>query len=200
MLPLLDQTPEVYKINKYICIGWKHWTNWFSLLLKRCSHFRFSGSIRLPASFCGITGLKPTNGLVSRYGLIAYASSLETVGPMASSVKDVAYIMAAIAGRDSRDATSYDVPDDAKNCFSSLPDAADLDSKPLAGLKIGMIENTLGEGVQQQVRDAVTNTSSTLLSSLGAHVSSVNIKSFTQVWKETVLFLCFPFCHPHSRY
>ncbi|MFA5255014.1 MAG: amidase family protein, partial [Methanoregula sp.] len=68
------------------------------------------GSIRCPASFCGIVGLKPTYGRVSRYGLIAYANSLETIGPMAANVLDVSLLMSVIAGHDRHDATSQDRP------------------------------------------------------------------------------------------
>ena len=68
------------------------------------------GSIRCPAAFCGIVGLKPTYGRVSRYGLIAYANSLETIGPMAKNVADVSLLMSVIAGHDRRDSTSYDRP------------------------------------------------------------------------------------------
>src|SRR5271166_6538376 len=87
------------------------------------------GSIRQPASFCGVVGLMPTYGRVSRYGLIAFASSLDHIGPLTKTVKDAAIVLRTIAGRDPMDATSADVP---------VPDyVAELD-KPVRGLKLGV--------------------------------------------------------------
>jgi aspartyl-tRNA(Asn)/glutamyl-tRNA(Gln) amidotransferase subunit A len=87
------------------------------------------GSIRQPASFCGVVGLKPTYGRVSRYGLIAFASSLDHIGPFAKTVKDVALVLRTIAGRDPMDSTSADVP---------VPDYVAELEKPVKGLKIGV--------------------------------------------------------------
>src|SRR5579864_2345657 len=87
------------------------------------------GSIRQPASFCGVVGLMPTYGRVSRYGLIAFASSLDHIGPLTKTVKDAAILLRAIAGRDPMDSTSAEVP---------VPDyAAELD-RPVRGLKLGV--------------------------------------------------------------
>ena len=87
------------------------------------------GSIRQPASFCGVVGLMPTYGRVSRYGLIAFASSLDHIGPLAKTVKDAAIVLRIIAGRDPMDSTSADVP---------VPDyVAELD-KPVRGIKLGV--------------------------------------------------------------
>src|ERR1700758_46743 len=104
------------------------------------------GSIRQPASFCGIVGLMPTYGRVSRYGLIAFASSLDHIGPLAKTVKDAAIVLETIAGRDPMDPTSAEVP---------VPDyVAELD-KPVRGLKIGVAKEYFGEGLDEQVRKAV---------------------------------------------
>jgi aspartyl-tRNA(Asn)/glutamyl-tRNA(Gln) amidotransferase subunit A len=104
------------------------------------------GSIRQPASFCGVVGLKPTYGRVSRYGLIAFASSLDHIGPFASTVKDAALVLRTIAGRDPMDSTSADLP---------VPDyVADLE-KPVQGLKIGVAKEYFGEGLDPEVHQAV---------------------------------------------
>ncbi|HXZ40055.1 MAG TPA: Asp-tRNA(Asn)/Glu-tRNA(Gln) amidotransferase subunit GatA [Terriglobales bacterium] len=104
------------------------------------------GSIRQPASFCGVVGLMPTYGRVSRYGLIAFASSLDHIGPLSKTVKDAAIVLRTIAGRDPMDSTSADVP---------VPDyVAELD-KPVHGLKIGMAKEYFGEGLDAEVRAAI---------------------------------------------
>ncbi len=104
------------------------------------------GSIRQPASFCGVVGLKPTYGRVSRYGLIAFASSLDHVGPFAKTVKEVALMLRTIAGRDPMDSTSAEVP---------VPDyVAELD-KPVKGLKVGVAKEYFGEGLDPEVQAAV---------------------------------------------
>src|SRR5713226_8648493 len=104
------------------------------------------GSIRQPASFCGVVGLMPTYGRVSRYGLIAFASSLDHIGPLAKTVKDAAIVLRTIAGRDPMDSTSVDVP---------VPDyVAELD-KPVRGLKLGVAKEYLGEGLDPEVRKAI---------------------------------------------
>jgi aspartyl-tRNA(Asn)/glutamyl-tRNA(Gln) amidotransferase subunit A len=104
------------------------------------------GSIRQPASFCGVVGLMPTYGRVSRYGLIAFASSLDHIGPLTKTVKDAAILLRVIAGRDPLDSTSADVP---------VPDyEADL-AKPVAGLKIGVAKEYFSEGLDAEVRTAV---------------------------------------------
>ena len=104
------------------------------------------GSIRQPASFCGVVGLKPTYGRVSRYGLIAFASSLDHIGPLTKTVKDAAIMLRTIAGRDPMDSTSADLP---------VPDyVAELD-KPVKGLKIGVAKEYFGEGLEPEIRSAI---------------------------------------------
>lgn len=105
------------------------------------------GSIRQPASFCGLVGMKPTYGRVSRYGVVAYASSLDQVGPMARSVKDTALMLKVIAGHDAKDSTSVDAP---------VPDYPALLSErvDLSGLTIGLPEEYWGQGVDQEVAEA----------------------------------------------
>lgn len=104
------------------------------------------GSIRQPAAFCGITGLKPTYGRVSRYGMIAYASSLDQGGPMTRTAEDAAILLQAMAGFDAKDSTSVDVP---------VPDyLAGLD-KPLNGLKIGLPKEFFGEGLNNDIATTI---------------------------------------------
>ena len=104
------------------------------------------GSIRQPAALCGLTGLKPTYGVVSRYGMIAFASSLDQGGPMAKSAEDCALLLSAMAGFDERDSTSLDRP--AEDYRRDL-------EKPLAGLKIGLPKEFFGAGMAADVRAAV---------------------------------------------
>jgi aspartyl-tRNA(Asn)/glutamyl-tRNA(Gln) amidotransferase subunit A len=106
------------------------------------------GSIRQPAAFCGITGIKPTYGRVSRFGMIAFASSLDQGGPMAQTAEDCALLLNAMAGFDPRDSTSLERPQEDF--------ARDLD-KPLQGLKIGVPREYFGEGIAPDVEHAVRN-------------------------------------------
>ncbi len=104
------------------------------------------GSIRQPAAFCGVVGLKPTYGRVSRYGLIAFASSLDHIGPLTRTVKDAAMILQHIAGRDPLDSTSSDLP---------VPDyPAEID-QPVKGMRLGVPKEYFGEGLDPDVRSAV---------------------------------------------
>lgn len=123
------------------------------------------GSIRQPAAFCGITGLKPTYGRVSRYGMIAYASSLDQAGPMARTAEDCAHLLNVIAGHDARDSTSV---------ARGVPDYTDTLTAPLSGLKIGLPKEYFGDGldpdVEKAVRDAVK-----VYESLGATVKDVSL-------------------------
>jgi aspartyl-tRNA(Asn)/glutamyl-tRNA(Gln) amidotransferase subunit A len=104
------------------------------------------GSIRQPASFCGVVGLMPTYGRVSRYGLIAFASSLDRIGPLTKTVKDAAIVLRTIAGRDPMDATSAEVP---------VPDYVAELEKPVRGLKLGVAKEYFGDGLDSEVRKSV---------------------------------------------
>jgi aspartyl-tRNA(Asn)/glutamyl-tRNA(Gln) amidotransferase subunit A len=104
------------------------------------------GSIRQPAALCGLTGLKPTYGVVSRYGMIAFASSLDQAGPMARSAEDCALLLSAMAGFDERDSTS--LQREAEDYSRDL-------EKPLTGLRIGLPKEFFGEGMSAEVRAAV---------------------------------------------
>jgi aspartyl-tRNA(Asn)/glutamyl-tRNA(Gln) amidotransferase subunit A len=101
------------------------------------------GSIRQPASFCGVVGVLPTYGRVSRYGLIAFASSLDRIGPLAGNVRDAATVLGVIAGHDPKDATSLPAP---------VPDYAAECDKPVEGLRIGVPAEYFGEGLDSEVR------------------------------------------------
>ena len=103
------------------------------------------GSIRQPAALCGVVGLKPTYGAVSRYGLIAFASSLDQVGPFSRTVRDAALLLRHLVGHDPLDSTSLDWPEPI-----AVPEAERLD-----GLRVGVVEELMGEGVQPGVRAAV---------------------------------------------
>lgn len=123
------------------------------------------GSIRLPASFCGVVGLKPTYGRVSRYGLMAMASSLDQIGPITKNVHDAALVLNVIAGKDSLDSTSaaLETPDFTRN----------LD-KPVKGLKIGVPKEYFGEGLDDEVDDAIQKAISKL-QALGAEIIDISL-------------------------
>jgi aspartyl-tRNA(Asn)/glutamyl-tRNA(Gln) amidotransferase subunit A len=126
------------------------------------------GSVRQPASFCGVTGLKPTYGRVSRYGLIAFGSSLDCVGVLGRDTEDVAIIFEIMAGRDPLDATSADVN------IASVDFVETPDQSPLQGLKIGVPREYFIEGMQAEVQD-VTRTAIAQLESLGAEVREMSL-------------------------
>jgi aspartyl-tRNA(Asn)/glutamyl-tRNA(Gln) amidotransferase subunit A len=121
------------------------------------------GSVRCPASFCGIVGLKPTYGLVSRYGLIAYANSLEQIGPLTNTVEDTALLMEIIAGHDWRDSTSADQGSYLQGLKSGVQ-----------GLRVGIPKEYFGEGVDKAVEKAVWDAISTL-EGLGATWKEVSL-------------------------
>ncbi len=123
------------------------------------------GSIRQPAAFCGVVGLKPTYGRVSRYGLVAFASSLDQIGPFAKTVRDAASVLQTIAGHDPLDSTSLPDP---------VPDyLTDLD-EPLAGLRVGVVADHFDVGLDKEVSDAVKGAIE-LYRSLGAEVVDVTL-------------------------
>ncbi|XWN51306.1 Asp-tRNA(Asn)/Glu-tRNA(Gln) amidotransferase subunit GatA [Anoxybacillus flavithermus] len=128
------------------------------------------GSIRQPAAFCGVVGLKPTYGRVSRYGLVAFASSLDQIGPITRTVEDNAYLLQVISGLDPMDSTSANV---------DVPDYVSALTGDIQGLKIAVPKEYLGEGVSEEVRQSVLDALK-VLEGLGA------------TWEEVSL--------PHSKY
>jgi aspartyl-tRNA(Asn)/glutamyl-tRNA(Gln) amidotransferase subunit A len=129
------------------------------------------GSIRQPASFCGVVGMKPTYGLVSRYGLVAFASSLDQIGPFGQTVEDAAILLQAIAGYDPNDATSLkvEIPDYVKSLKPDL--------QPRGRLRIGVIKETFGEGLDPIVEEVVTKAIAQL-QSLGAEIHVISCPRF----------------------
>lgn len=107
------------------------------------------GSIRQPASFCGVVGLKPTYGRVSRFGLVAFASSLDQVGPISNTVEDAALLLEVISGHDERDATSASVP---------VPEFSKTFRKDIKGIKIGLPKEYFAEGLNTEVRESIEKT------------------------------------------
>ena len=107
------------------------------------------GSIRQPASFCSVVGLKPTYGLVSRYGLVAFASSLDQIGPMTKDVTDCAIVLNAIAGHDKMDSTSANI---------KLPDYKSALVSDVKGMKIGIPKEYIGEGISEDVKKVILDT------------------------------------------
>lgn len=123
------------------------------------------GSIRQPAAFCGISGIKPTYGLLSRYGMVAYASSLEQAGPMARSAEDLAYILQAMAGHDPKDSTSVN---------HSIPDYSLNLNKPLANLRIGLPSCFFRPGVDANVQQLIYDAAK-LYEQEGAEIVELNL-------------------------
>ena len=123
------------------------------------------GSIREPAAFCGVVGLKPTYGLVSRYGLVAFASSLDQVGPITKDVKDNAMLLNIIAGHDEKDSTSYDI--EKKDYTKNL-------EKDIKGIKIGVPKEFFGEGINEEVKEQLNKAIETY-KKLGAIVEETSL-------------------------
>ncbi len=123
------------------------------------------GSIRQPAALCGVVGLKPTYGRVSRYGLVAFASSLDQIGPFATTVADAAALLDAIAGPDPLDSTS--IPEPAESVSASLADG-------VAGLRIGVVSELMAEGVAPAVADRV-HQAAAALEAAGAEVGEASV-------------------------
>jgi len=123
------------------------------------------GSIRQPASLCGVVGMKPTYGRVSRYGMIAFASSLDQGGPIARTVPDAAVVLAAIAGYDRRDSTSVDIP---------VPDYVAATGRGVKGMRVGLPREYFTEGQDASVKAAVTKALTSLIS-LGAEGVEISL-------------------------
>lgn len=123
------------------------------------------GSIRQPAAFCGVVGMKPTYGRVSRYGLVAFASSLDQIGPFARDVAGTALLLQAIAGHDARDSTSVN---------SEVPDYSAQIQQPLSGLRVGIVAEHCGEGLDGEVNASV-QAAIQALQDAGATVKSVEL-------------------------
>jgi len=123
------------------------------------------GSIRQPASFCGLVGMKPTYGLISRYGLVAFASSLDQIGPITRDVKDCAMLLSLIAGHDPKDSTSLSV---------DIPDYEEACRGDIKGLKVGVPIELMQEGLTPGVKEAIEN-SLRLLRELGAEVKEASL-------------------------
>ncbi len=126
------------------------------------------GSIRQPASFCGVFGIKPTYGLVSRFGLIAYGSSLDQIGPFTHTVEDAAILLNAIAGYDPRDSTSLNV---------DIPDYTQCLKSDIKGLKVGLIKETVGEGIDSEVKQSISDAIQQL-KELGAEFHEISCPNF----------------------
>lgn len=125
------------------------------------------GSIRQPASFCGVVGFKPTYGLVSRFGLVAFASSLDQIGPLTKDVTDSAMVLNLIAGHDKMDSTSINVPKE---------DYTKALVNDVRGMKIGVPNDYIGEGINEEVKDAILKAIETYRS-LGAEVDFFDMKA-----------------------
>jgi aspartyl-tRNA(Asn)/glutamyl-tRNA(Gln) amidotransferase subunit A len=127
------------------------------------------GSIRQPAALCGVVGMKPTYGLVSRYGLVAFASSLDQIGPLATTVADAAALLEAIGGHDPRDTTS--IPRPAPELSSTLHDGVD-------GLRIGLVTELTGEGIASDVLERV-HAAAEAFERAGAKVGEASVPATT---------------------
>lgn len=125
------------------------------------------GSIRQPAAFCGVVGMKPTYGRISRYGLVAFASSLDQIGPLTRDVRDNALVLSAIAGHDKRDATSVEIGVD--DYLAGLQSG-------VAGMRIGLPEEFFGDGIAPDVKEAVLAAADTL-AAMGAELVQVKMPS-----------------------
>lgn len=148
------------------------------------------GSIRQPASFCGVSGLKPTYGAVSRYGLVAYASSLDQIGPLARDAKDCAALFSVIAGKDEKDGTSMETPP-----F----DFAAATQGDLQGKKIGIPADYLGEGIAPDVKSAI-EAAAEQFRALGAAVETFPMPIVKYAIPAYYIIACAEACSNLSRY
>lgn len=138
------------------------------------------GSIRSPSSMCNVSGLKVTYGRVSRYGTIAYASSLDTVGPMAKSVEDLSFLLEIIAGKDKHDSTSSNSPVDKYSQFLG---------QPIKGKVIGLPKEFFGKGLDPQVKKVIMEATK-IFEKLGAKIREVSLPYF--VYGVTIYYLIAP--------
>ncbi|MBI3033036.1 Asp-tRNA(Asn)/Glu-tRNA(Gln) amidotransferase subunit GatA [Candidatus Woesearchaeota archaeon] len=140
------------------------------------------GSIAAPASFCGVYGLTPTYSLVSRYGLLDYANSLDKIGPIAASVKELAMCLSIIAGHDEKDATSSK---------TSIPDYEKGLSKPIKGMKIAVIKECFGKGIDPAIKQNILETIETLKKQ-GATIEEISLPTTTEYALEAyyILAMC----------
>lgn len=148
------------------------------------------GSIRQPASFCGVSGLKPTYGAVSRYGLVAYASSLDQIGPLARDAKDCAALFSVIAGKDEKDGTSM---------VTEPFDFAAATNGNMQGKKIGIPADYLGEGISPEVKSAIEAAAETYRS-LGAEVEVFPMPIVKYAIPAYYIIACAEACSNLSRY
>ena len=138
------------------------------------------GSIRQPSAFCGVVGLKPTYGLVSRYGLVAFASSLDQIGPITKDVEDCAILLNVLAGHDEKDSTSVNMP--KKDYTNSL-------IKDVKGLKIGVPKEFLGEGINEEVKKSIENAIEEY-KKLGAEVEECSLDIANQALATYYIIAC----------
>ncbi|RMX18734.1 Asp-tRNA(Asn)/Glu-tRNA(Gln) amidotransferase subunit GatA [Legionella jordanis] len=129
------------------------------------------GSIRQPSAFCGISGIKPTYGLLSRFGLIAYASSLDQAGPIARSAEDLAFVLQAMAGFDAKDSTSVN---------RAIPDYSKALNRPIKGLRLGLPTSFLSKDVDIDIRNSIQN-SVKILEQEGAQIIDLEL-SLQSLW------------------
>lgn len=148
------------------------------------------GSVRQPCSFCGVTGLKPTYGAVSRYGLIAYASSLDQIGPIGKDVLDVTAVFNIIKGKDVKDGTSMQ---------SEVFDYNDIKIDSLKGKKIGIPSDFFGEGINEEVAKNVLNAAETL-KSLGAEIEQFDMPIVKYAIPTYYIIACAEACSNLSRF
>ncbi len=148
------------------------------------------GSIRQPCSFCGVTGLKPTYGAVSRYGLIAYASSLDQIGPIGKNVLDVASVFNVIKGKDIKDGTSME---------SEVFTLDEIKKDNLKGVKIGIPVDFFGEGINAEVADSV-KTAAKALEELGAEVEEFSMPIVKYAIPTYYIIACAEACSNLSRF
>lgn len=154
------------------------------------------GSIRQPAAFTGLTGMKPTYGSVSRYGLLAYASSLDQIGPLAHDVKDCAAILEMISGPDRHDSTSViKAPFDFRNSVADENDPG----KSLKGLRVGIPKECFAEGLDPSIKESVL-AAAALFEKEGASVSEFSLPVFDYVVPAYYIIACAEACSNLSRY